>query len=199
MSIRVVGLILAGGRASRMGGEKPLIPFRGKPLIVHAIERARPQVDELLINAAEPERYREFGCEVIADTVGGYQGPLAGVLAGLDWVHAKRKEATWLATFACDAPFFPNDVVERLIAGTERTCAGIAVAASGAQHHPVFAVWSTAIAAGSKDLQDGESRKMDDFIANYPNARVKFDAGGIDPFFNINTPEDLATAEKAAA
>jgi molybdopterin-guanine dinucleotide biosynthesis protein A len=153
-------------------------------------------VDELLINAAEPDRYREFGCQVIADSIGGFQGPLAGVLAGLDWVHANRKNASWLATFACDAPFFPADLVERLIAGTETTCAGIAVAASGAQHHPVFAVWSTAIAASSKDLQDGESRKMDDFIANYPNVRVPFPAGAADPFFNINTPEDLAAAEQ---
>jgi molybdopterin-guanine dinucleotide biosynthesis protein A len=200
---RVVGLILAGGRASRMGGEKPLTEFRGKPLIAHAIERARPQVDELLINAAEPERFAGFGCPVISDGIGGYQGPLAGVLAGLDWVHANRKNASWLATFACDAPFFPANLVERLIAGTESTCAGIAVAASatdlGAQQHPVFAVWSTAIAASSKDLESGESRKMDDFIANYPNVRVMFPVGAVDPFFNINTPEDLAKAEKTAA
>ncbi len=196
---RVVGLILAGGRASRMGGEKPLMEFRGKPLIAHAIERARPQVDELLINAAEPERYAQFGCSVISDSIGGFQGPLAGVLAGLDWVHANRKNASWLATFACDAPFFPADMVERLIAGTEATCAGIAVAASGAQHHPVFAMWSTAIAASSKDLKDGESRKMDDFIEGYPNVRVMFAGGAVDPFFNINTPEDLARAEAAAA
>jgi molybdopterin-guanine dinucleotide biosynthesis protein A len=197
MSIRVAGVILAGGRASRMGGEKPLMEFRGRPLVAHAIERARPQVDELLVNAAEPERYRGFGCTVISDSIGGFQGPLAGVLAGLDWVHANRKEASWLATFACDAPFFPEDMVERLIAGTERTCAGIAVAASGTQHHPVFAVWSTAIAAGSKDLTDGQSRKMDDFIERYPNVRVMFPIGAVDPFFNINTPEDLARAEAA--
>jgi len=197
--VRVVGLILAGGQARRMGGDKPLIPFRGRPLMAHAIERARPQVDELLINANDPARYHAFGYEVLPDHIGGFLGPLAGVLAGLDWMHANRKDAQWLASFACDAPFFPNEMVKRLIAAAEEKSTAIAVAASGAQHHPVFAVWSAALGATSEEaLKEGASRKMDDFIALYPNVRVAFPVGAVDPFFNINTPEDLVNAEKIA-
>ena len=191
-----IGVILAGGRASRIGGDKPFVPFRGRPLIAHAIERARPQVDELLINAGEAARFSEFGCDVIGDAVGGFQGPLAGVLAGLDWLHANRKDANWLATFACDAPFFPADLVSRLIAAAGSRKAAVAVAASGAQHHPVFAVWSASLSATSAKLKEGGSRKMDDFIALYPNVRVPFAINSVDPFFNINTPEDLARAER---
>jgi len=192
----IVGLILAGGRARRMGAEKPLVPFRGRPLIAHAVERARPQVDTLLINTNNPASYEKFGCVIVADRVGGFQGPLAGVLAGLDWMHAHRQNAAWLATFACDAPFFPEDMVRRLVAEATANNAAIAVAAYGVQHHPVFAAWRAALRVNSENaLREGASRKMDDFIAQYPNVRVTFPMGVVDPFFNINTPEDLARAE----
>jgi len=114
-------------------------------------------------------------------------------------MHANRTRAKWLASFACDAPFFPLDLVQRLVAEAEAKNAAIAVAASGAQHHPVFAVWSTALGVTSYDgLKEGASRKVDDFIALYPNVRVAFLIGDVDPFFNINTPEDLVNAEKIA-
>ena len=190
---RVAGLVLAGGRARRMGGEKPFVSFHGRPLVAHAIERARPQVDELLINANDADRYAAYGCEVVADRVGGFQGPLAGVLTGLAWLRENRAQAAWLATFACDAPFFPADLVARLVAAAEAADAAVAVPAAGAQHHPTFAVWRTTIDAAPEILKEG-SRKMDDFIALYPNVLVPFPAGEFDPFFNINTPADLARA-----
>jgi molybdopterin-guanine dinucleotide biosynthesis protein A len=192
----VVAIILAGGRASRMGGEKPFAMLKGEPLIAHAIERARPHVDEVLISANERERYRQFGCEVVQDRVSGFQGPLAGVLAGLDWIHMNRIDAKWLATFPCDAPFFPRDLVPRLCAAAHRANAMIGVAESGGVLHPTFAVWSTILPVTSDDaLRAGASRKMEDFIAMRPHVRVDFPPGDIDPFFNINTPEDLAQAE----
>jgi molybdopterin-guanine dinucleotide biosynthesis protein A len=191
----VVGIVLAGGQASRMGGEKPLLPLKGEALIAHAIERASGQVDEVLISANERERYRRFACEVVQDRALG-QGPLAGVLAGLDWVHMNRIDAKWLATFPCDAPFFPRDLVPRLCAAAHRTGAMIAVAESAGQLHPTFAVWSTILPVTSADaMRGGAGRKMEDFIALRQHVRVNFDAGAVDPFFNINTPEDLAAAE----
>ena len=195
--VATVGVILAGGRARRMGGEKPFVPFRGRPLIAHAVERARPQVDELLINASDATRYATFRCEVIADAAGGFQGPLAGVVAGLDWMAAHAGEARWLATFACDAPFFPTDMVARLIAAAEAGETAIAIAASGAQHHPVFAVWRAdlRVAADAAFTEKGV-RKMDDAIALFSSVRVPFAMDGVDPFFNINSPEDLARAEQ---
>jgi molybdopterin-guanine dinucleotide biosynthesis protein A len=192
----VIGIVLAGGQSSRMGGEKPFALLKGEPLIAHAIERASGQVDQVLISANERERYRPFGLEVVQDRVSGSQGPLAGVLAGLDWVHMNRIDHKWLATFPCDAPFFPRDLVPRLTAAAHRTGAMIAVAESGGRLHPTFAVWSTILPVTSDDsLRGGGSRKMEDFIALRPHVRVNFDAGEVDPFFNVNTPEDLAQAE----
>ena len=190
-----VGVILAGGRASRMGGEKAFALLHGRPLIVHAIERARPQVDELIVNANDAARFAPFGCTVVPDATGEHAGPLAGVLAALHWVAGHRRFAGWLASFACDAPFFPADMVARLVAAAEAENAAIALAASGAQHHPVFAVWRPALSAKLEQAMKAGVRKVDDFIALCPHVQVRFALGACDPFFNINTPDDLARAE----
>ena len=181
-----------------MGGlDKALLMLGGETLIARAVARATPQVSELIINAnGDPARFAQFGLPVIADRVAGFQGPLAGVLAGLDWVRANRPKAKWLASFASDCPFFPTDTVEKLTATAEAESAQVAVAATGERHHPVFAVWSTSLPVTSESVLSGQdSRKMDDFIARFRNVRVPFASGPIDPFFNINTPDDLARAE----
>lgn len=193
-----VGVILAGGQARRMGGvDKALIPLGGMTLIERAVARASVQVSDLLINAnGDPKRFAHLGLPVVPDPVGGFVGPIAGVLAGFEWMRANRPEARWLASFACDCPFFPMDMVERLVAKALGERAKVAVAESGAQHHPVFAVWSAEISATPDDvLVKRGLRKMDDFIATLPNVRVRFDTDPIDPFVNINTPEELALAE----
>jgi len=202
ISEHVIGLILAGGQSRRMGGvDKALLMLGGETLIARAVARAKPQVSELIINAnGDPARFAHFGLPVIADRVGGFQGPMAGILAGLDWVRANRPNAKWLASFSCDSPFFPADMVKELLARAERENAQVAVAASGERHHPVFALWSASLPVTSESvLNDSGSRKMDDFAGRFCNVRVPFPSDPIDPFFNINTPDDLKRAEAMLA
>jgi molybdopterin-guanine dinucleotide biosynthesis protein A len=193
-----VGVILAGGQARRMGGvDKALIPLGGTTLIERAIARASVQVSDLIINAnGDLTRFAHLGLPVLPDRVSGFAGPIAGILAGFEWMRANRPKARWLASFACDCPFFPMNMVERLVEKARSESAKIAVAESGSQHHPVFAVWSADISATSEDILVKRGlRKMDDFVATFPSTRVRFEAEPIDPFININTPEDLARAE----
>lgn len=193
-----VGVILAGGQARRMGGvDKALIPLGGTTLIERAIARASVQVADLVINAnGDLTRFAHLGLPVVSDRIGGFVGPIAGVLAGFEWMRSERPGARWLASFACDCPFFPMDMVERLTAKARSEGAQVAVAESGAQHHPVFAVWSADITASPEDILVKRGlRKMDDFIATLPSVRARFDTDPIDPFVNINTPEELAFAE----
>jgi molybdopterin-guanine dinucleotide biosynthesis protein A len=192
------GLLLAGGRSTRMGGiDKSSLKLGGRTLIERGIARARPQVKELLISANEDiARFAHLGLEIISDNKGGFLGPLAGILAGLEWMQANRPEFSWLATFACDTPFFPPDLVEKLLHSVNTECALVAIAASGDQHHPVFGIWNTALLVPLQEVLAGQgSRKVDDFVARFPNTRVTFKANPVDPFFNINTPSDLAYAE----
>jgi molybdenum cofactor guanylyltransferase len=199
MMPETVGVILAGGQARRMGGvDKALIPLGGTTLIERAIARASVQVPDVIINAnGDPKRFAHLGLPVIADRVPGFVGPLAGILAGFEWLRANRPDARWLASFACDCPFLPTDMVARLVEAARREKVPVAVAASGTQHHPVFAVWSAEIASTSEDvLVRGNFRKMDDWIATLPSVRVSFAAEPLDPFLNINTPEELALAEE---
>jgi molybdopterin-guanine dinucleotide biosynthesis protein A len=166
-------------------------------LIQRTIARARPQADELIINAnGDLKRFEGLGCEVIADRIDGFLGPLAGILSGFEWMRASRPDARWLASFACDCPFFPADMVERLVAEAQVRGVQIAIAASGERHHPVFAVWSASLPVTSESVLRGQGlRKMDDFVAGFPNTRVTFPSASVDPFFNINTPDDLVRAE----
>jgi molybdenum cofactor guanylyltransferase len=199
MSNRVtIGVILAGGRGQRMGGAKAFIVLGGDTLIARAIARAREQVDELLVNAnGDPARFAQFGFPVIADSIPGYLGPLAGIFAALAWTRANRPQARWLASFACDCPFFPLDVVQRLRAGAEATSAHAAVAASGGRNHPVFGVWKTDMLWDAHSaLVEEHLRKVDDFLARIPHIVVPFACDRFDPFLNINTEGDLACADE---
>jgi molybdenum cofactor guanylyltransferase len=194
----VIGLILAGGQARRMGGaDKAFLKLGRETLIERAVARARPQVDELIINAnGDLKRFASLACEVIPDRFGGFLGPLAGILSGFEWMRANRADARWLASFACDCPFFPTDMVARLIAEAQERNVQVAVAASGERHHPVFAVWSASLPVTSESVLHTEGlRKMDDFVAGFPNTRIAFSSASVDPFFNINTLDDLALAE----
>jgi len=199
MRPETVGVILAGGQARRMGGvDKALMPLGGTTLIERAIARASVQVSELIVNAnGDPTRFTHLKLPVIADRVPGFVGPLAGILAALEWMRENRPKARWLASFACDSPFLPTDMVKRLVEAAREGRTLVAVAASSGRHHPVFAVWSADIASTSEDvLVRGGFRKMDDWIATMPSVRVSFAAEPIDPFTNINTPEELAHAEE---
>jgi molybdopterin-guanine dinucleotide biosynthesis protein A len=133
---------------------------------------------------------------MIAESISGFLEPLAGILSGLEWMRVNRPDLQWLATFACDYPFFPRDMVQQLLQRAETERASVAVAASGNRNHPVFAIWNTKLPVTSEGVLGGQgSRKMADFVARFPNTRVIFPSEPVDPFFNLNTPADLARAE----
>ena len=195
------GIILAGGLARRMGGgDKALLQVAGKPLLQHVIDRLAPQVAEVAINAnGDPARFARFGLPVIADTVEGFAGPLAGVLAGMRWAAARGH--AHVASAAADTPFFPADMVARLAAA--RGDQPISMAATndperGLSEHPTFALWPVDLADDLEyALTEGQMRKVIVWTSRHGCARAVFDEDGM-PFFNVNTPEDLAEAERIA-
>lgn len=192
----IAGIILAGGLSSRMGGgDKPLLELAGRPILRRIIDRIRPQVGTLALNAnGDLDRFAAFGLPVLPDTVPGFPGPLAGVLAGLEWIEAQPQYRA-LATVAGDTPFLPHDLVARLDAARGDGARTIAIAGSGDREHPVFALWPAGMAASLRSHLLGGGRKVFDFIRSRPFVSVHFDGQGIDPFFNINTPGDLAEAQ----
>lgn len=197
----VVGVLLAGGRSRRMGGgDKCLKVVAGRPLLAHAIARAAPQVERLVINAnGDPTRFSSFGLAVVADGVSGFAGPLAGVLAGLDWAAAHASDCRHVATFATDAPFFPTDLVARLSEAVARG-ADLACAASGGRTHPVFGLWPLRLRDDLRHAMCAEDvRKVDVWTARHRLAEVAFDRADYDPFFNANRPEDIMRAEAILA
>ena len=194
----VAGVLLAGGQSRRMGGgDKCLRPLGGQPILARIIERTAPQVARLVLNAnGDPARFASFDLPVTGDTVGGFAGPLAGVLAGMEWAAAAAPECAWIATVATDAPFLADDLVERLSAAVADGAADMACAASGGRTHPVFGLWPVALSADLRHaLVDQGVRKVDDWTGRYNRKVVEFTADTIDPFFNVNRPEDLAAAE----
>jgi molybdopterin-guanine dinucleotide biosynthesis protein A len=197
-----LGVILAGGLARRMGGgDKALVELAGRPLLAHAIERLAPQVDRIVINAnGDPARLDSFRLPVVADSVEGFAGPLAGVLTGLEWAAANAPECAWVASVAVDAPFFPADLVARFVAAVEAEGADMACAASNGRAHPVFGLWPVRLAGDlRRALVEQDVRKVDAWTARYSLAEAVFPAPVVDPFLNINRPEDLAAAGKIMA
>lgn len=186
------------------GGDKCLLPLGGKPVLAHIIDRVRPQLGPLMLNAnGDQARFREFGLPVAADAVGGNVGPLAGVLTGLEWARDNAPDCGWVMSLACDAPFLPSDLVARMAAAVAAEGADMTCAASGGRDHPVFGLWPVGLAGDLRSaVVDEEIRKVDVWTARYRLARAEFDADpatGIDPFFNLNSPEDLAGAEMLVA
>lgn len=179
------------------GADKPMLKLAGKTLMQHVLVRATPQVDELLINAnGDIARFSGYGYMVVPDSVEDYPGPLAGILAGFEWTNQNRPSAQWLVSFACDCPFFPEDLVNRLIAAANTSNVPVSSAVSGDRHHPVFTAWRTSLALNADAiLRRRGLRKVDALIDSLSNTRVDFDARPVDPFFNVNTPDDLARAE----
>ena len=195
----VVGVVLAGGLSRRMGGgDKSLRPLGGHPVLAHVIERLRPQVARLLVNAnGDPSRFSHFGLPVMADLVPDHPGPLAGVLTGLDWAAAEAPECPWIVTVPGDGPFLPRDLVKRLLAAAEQEGADLAAAASGGRSHPVVGLWPVRLRDDlRRAVVEQGVRKVDEWTARYKLATVTFDTAPIDPFFNVNQPEDLAEAER---
>jgi molybdopterin-guanine dinucleotide biosynthesis protein A len=197
----VTGVLLAGGLARRMGGgDKGLRLIAGRPMLEHIIERLRPQVGALVLNAnGDPARFAAFGLPVAADPIEGYAGPLAGVLAGLLWTKAHAPAAAFVVSAATDTPFFPRELVERFLGAAGGRTDRIALARSAAGLHPVFGLWPVALADDLERALDHGTRKVLDWTGRHDTVEVEFhgaDAIGIDPFFNANTPEEIALANK---
>jgi molybdopterin-guanine dinucleotide biosynthesis protein A len=192
MNAGICGLVLAGGQGRRMGGvDKGLQSLQGQPLIRHVIDRLRPQVDGVMINANQNlERYAEFGCPVLPDRIGGFAGPLAGLDAGL---HATA--APLIVTAPCDSPFLPHDLVARLAAARSAADADVAVARTGGQPHPVFALVSTRVRSHLADFLARGERKIDLWYATLKVVEVAFDDEA-DAFANINTRAELAQHDR---
>lgn len=188
----VTGLILAGGKGTRMGGvDKGLQAFRGKRLVDHVYERLAPQVAGVIINANQNhEAYRSFGVRVVSDAVGGFAGPLAGMHAGLS--ISKRP---FLASVPCDSPFLPADLIERLYARMDETGAELAVAKTGDQPHPVFSMMRRGVLEHLSGFLREGGRKIDAWYATLDVVEVVFDDEA-DAFSNINTLDELASYEK---
>ena len=193
----ICGVLLAGGQSRRMGGgDKCLLSLDGKKLLQRIVDTALPQVGPLVLNTnSDPAIFKPFGLPVASDVVEGFAGPLAGVLTGLEWARENAPECDWVASFPCDAPFAPVDLVVRLAAAIEAAGADMACATSGGRDQPVFALWRVGLAAELRAaLIDEGLRKVDVWTSRYKLARAEFDAANGDPFFNINRPEDLDAA-----
>ncbi len=197
-----LGVLLAGGLSRRMGGgDKPLLTIGGRPILERAIARLAPQCNGLILNAnGDPARFASFGLPVVADTVEGFAGPLAGILAALEWAAAHRPNVQWVLSASADTPFLPRDLAERLQQAALASDARIAVAESGGREHWVIGVWSVALRHElHRALVADGVRKVGSWLAQYKIAKAAWPAEPLDPFFNINTIEDRVLAEKLAA
>jgi molybdopterin-guanine dinucleotide biosynthesis protein A len=199
---KIPGVLLAGGLARRMGGgDKPMRTIAGRTILDRVIARLAPQCDGLIINAnGDPARFASFGLPVVADGVADFPGPLAGILAALDWVAANRPDVSLVLSAAADCPFLPRDLVARLHAALIADNAQLAVAASDGQSHPVIGLWSVSLREQLRHaLVVEDIRKIDRWTARYRLATVTWPATPVDPFFNANTAEDIAQADRLAA
>jgi len=193
-----LGLILNGGLARRLGGvDKGLVLLDGRPMIARAIERLRPQCGLLAISAnGDPARFAEFGLPVLFDDPQNFTGPLAGVLAGLEFCARRGPRLTFVASLPADAPFAPENFVAKLHESRRASGATLAVASSGGRTHHVAALWPVALALElRRALTEEGLRKVEDFAARFPLALAEWPSVPVDPFFNINSPDDLARAE----
>lgn len=196
-----LGLILAGGQARRMGGgDKALIRIGGKLILDRAIERLRPACTAMIINAnGDPARFAKYGLPVIPDSVPDHAGPLAGILAGLDWAAVHAPSISWMVSAPGDCPFLPKDLVPRLHAARMAANLPLACARSGDWRHPVVGLWPVGLRDNLRHAHIEEDlRKIEVWTARHGIAIADWPAAPIDPFFNVNTPEDAAEAEHIA-
>ncbi len=195
------GVVLAGGQARRMGGgDKALIRIGGATILDRALERLAPSCRGIVLNAnGDPARFGRFNLPVIADDVAGFAGPLAGVLAGLDWLARHQPDIAWMVSAPGDCPFLPRNLVARLHAVRLAEDKPLACAQSGDWRHPVAALWPVALRDDLRHALVGEDlRKIEVWTARHGVALASWPVEPVDPFFNVNTPDDVITAEHLA-
>jgi len=196
-----LGLVLAGGLARRMGGgDKALIRIGDATILDRVLDRLAPACTGIVLNAnGDPARFARFNLPVIADDVADFPGPLAGILAGLDWTAQHAPGVAWLVSVPGDCPFLPRDLVQRLHAAREAAGTPLACAKSGAWRHPVAALWPVALRHDLRHaLVSEDLRKIEVWTARHGVALAEWPAEPVDPFFNVNTPEDVAAATRLA-
>src|SRR3974390_3069658 len=196
-----LGLVLAGGLARRMGGgDKARIEINGITILDRVLATLSAQCPRMIINAnGDPKRFADTGLPVISDNVSGHPGPLAGVRAALDWLAAQNLGIEWMVSVPGDCPFLPDDLVDRLHAARRAESLPLACARSGRWRHPVVALWPVALRQHlRKALVDEDMRKIEVWTARYGVAIADWPAEPVDPFLNVNTPEDVARAEQMA-
>ena len=194
--VRSVLLVLAGGQGTRMGGtDKPLRCLNGKTLLAHVLAHlGHPPAATLLSVNADLERYRSFGAAILPDTVAGSQGPLAGILAGVEWLLAHDLEADLLVVPA-DTPFLPGNLLSRLRDARALSNAELACASSGGRLHPAAGLWRAGHAGVVREALASGEHRLGRVMQATGLAVAEFDTQPVDPFFNVNTSEDLADAE----
>ncbi len=196
-----LGLVLAGGLARRMGGgDKALITIAGVTILERVLTRLRPACTGIILNAnGDPKRFASFGLPVIADGVPDFAGPLAGILAGLDWAAAHAPEVAWIASVPGDCPFLPSNLVFRLHEAREQAGTPLACARSGDWRHPVVGVWPLTLREDLRHALIEEGlHKIEVWTARHGAAIAEWPAKPVDPFFNVNTPDDATEAERVA-
>ncbi len=187
----IAGAVLAGGQSRRMGEDKARLRLGGRSLLDRAIERLRPQVSSLIINVHDDAGdLGAYGPPVVKDANGPHQGPLAGILAGLRW--AKENNITWIATVAVDTPFFPTDLVAKLVQAAHDK--DMAVARSGERLHPVFGLWKVTLAAEFAAFTEEGPGSVHHWASSHDAGIAEWPALPYDPFFNINAPSDVTSA-----
>ena len=198
----VLGLVLAGGLARRMGGgDKARIRIGGKTILARVLSRVTPQCSGVILNAnGDPARFADTGLQVVADSVPDFAGPLAGILAGLDWAAANVPDIVDIVSVPGDCPFLPRDLVERLSAARQAAGTPLACARSGDWRHPVVGLWRVALREDLRKALLAEGlHKIEIWTARHGVALADWPTTPVDPFFNVNTPEDAAEAERIAA
>jgi len=196
-----LGLVLAGGLARRMGGgDKARIKIGGSTILDRVLATMSGQCVDIIINAnGDPERFADTGCIVVADSIPDFAGPLAGILAGLDWVAEHRPSIEWVVSAPGDCPFLPRDLVERLHAARLAAGTPLACAQSGDWRHPVAGLWPVALRHDLRHaLVDEDLRKIEIWTGRHGVGLARWPTEPVDPFFNVNTPEDVREAERLA-
>lgn len=193
-----VGVILAGGRAQRMEGrDKAFIVLDGAPILTHVAKHFAPQCLATVISAnGDPSRFKTFQLPVVPDTIPDHPGPLAGILAALEWVAKHHPSVDWVASVTVDAPFIPDDFVLRLHEARSSRRAELAIAQSAERNHPACALWPVSSSASLRQAIQAEGlRKVGAWVARHDTGTAVWPSHPVDPFFNINTPEDLKLAQ----
>ena len=194
----ILGAILAGGKSKRMGKDKLFLELNNKMLIEHTINKVEKYLkDIIIITNQKNEYFSRKNLTTVEDCIEGQLGPLVGILTAMKWAKENLKECSWIATFPCDTPFFPETIIKKFIEKSKKKDSLLLCASSHGRKHNIFGLWSLDLYEKLRDdLINNKIRKVQDWTEKHKITNVEFDFKEYDPFFNINTLDDLETAKK---